>query len=58
MFSLEVVNYQVFHIHPNRWRAAILVYTQGIHIDIPSYQQSIGFTAVYPIKLLYVSNIL
>jgi preprotein translocase SecY subunit len=37
---------------------ALLVYTQGIHIDIPIVTTKYrGFTAVYPIKLLYVSNI-
>jgi preprotein translocase SecY subunit len=37
---------------------ALLVYTQGIHIDIPIIStKHRGFTAVYPIKLLYVSNI-
>ena len=37
---------------------ATLVYTQGIHIDIPIVSTKYrGFTAVYPIKLLYVSNI-
>jgi protein transport protein SEC61 subunit alpha len=37
---------------------ALLVYTQGIHIDIPIVSTKYrGFTAVYPIKLLYVSNI-
>lgn len=37
---------------------AALVYTQGIHIDIPIVSTKYrGFTAVYPIKLLYVSNI-
>ena len=36
----------------------ILVYTQGIHIDIPIVSTRYrGFTAVYPIKLLYTSNI-
>jgi protein transport protein SEC61 subunit alpha len=36
----------------------ILVYTQGIHIDIPIVSTKYrGFTAVYPIKLLYTSNI-
>jgi len=35
-----------------------LVYTQGIHIDIPIVSTKYrGFTAVYPIKLLYTSNI-
>src|SRR6187200_2921961 len=37
---------------------ALLVYTQGIHIDIPIVSTKYrGFTAVYPIKMLYVSNI-
>jgi preprotein translocase SecY subunit len=37
---------------------SLLVYTQGIHIDIPIVSTKYrGFTAVYPIKLLYVSNI-
>ncbi|MGD1835702.1 MAG: preprotein translocase subunit SecY [Nitrososphaeraceae archaeon] len=37
---------------------ATLVYTQGIHIDVPIVSTKFrGFTAVYPIKLLYVSNI-
>src|SRR5215203_3048218 len=37
---------------------ALLVYTQGIHIDIPIVSTKYrGFTAVYPIKLLYTSNI-
>jgi protein transport protein SEC61 subunit alpha len=36
----------------------IIVYVQGIHIDIPIVSTKYrGFTAVYPIKLLYVSNI-
>ena len=36
----------------------ILVYVQGIHIDIPIVSTKYrGFTAVYPIKLLYTSNI-
>ncbi|TLX91891.1 MAG: preprotein translocase subunit SecY [Thaumarchaeota archaeon] len=35
-----------------------LVYTQGIHVDIPIVSTKYrGFTAVYPIKLLYTSNI-
>jgi protein transport protein SEC61 subunit alpha len=35
-----------------------LVYVQGIHIDIPIVSTKYrGFTAVYPIKLLYTSNI-
>ena len=37
---------------------ALLVYTQGIHIDIPIVSTKYrGFTAVYPIKMLYTSNI-
>jgi protein transport protein SEC61 subunit alpha len=37
---------------------ALLVYTQGIHIDIPIVSTRYrGFTATYPIKLLYTSNI-
>lgn len=37
---------------------AALVYTQGIHIDIPIVSTKYrGFKAVYPIKLLYTSNI-
>jgi len=36
----------------------ILVYVQGIHVDIPIVSTRYrGFTAVYPIKLLYTSNI-
>src|SRR4029078_1031031 len=36
----------------------ILVYVQGIHIDIPIVSTKYrGFTAVCPIKLLYTSNI-
>lgn len=36
----------------------LLVYTQGIHVDIPIVSTRYrGFTAVYPIKLLYTSNI-
>jgi len=36
----------------------ILVYIQGIHVDIPIVSTKYrGFTAVYPIKLLYTSNI-
>ncbi|HEY9385423.1 MAG TPA: preprotein translocase subunit SecY [Nitrososphaeraceae archaeon] len=36
----------------------VIVYVQGIHIDIPIVSRKYrGFTAVYPIKLLYVSNI-
>jgi protein transport protein SEC61 subunit alpha len=36
----------------------LLVYIQGIHIDIPIVSTKYrGFTAVYPIKLLYTSNI-
>ena len=36
----------------------ILIYVQGIHIDIPIVSTKYrGFTAVYPIKLLYTSNI-
>ena len=36
----------------------ILVYVQGIHVDIPIVSTKYrGFTAVYPIKLLYTSNI-
>ena len=36
----------------------VLVYVQGIHIDIPIVSTKYrGFTAVYPIKLLYTSNI-
>ncbi|MEJ7640749.1 MAG: preprotein translocase subunit SecY [Candidatus Nitrosocosmicus sp.] len=36
----------------------LLVYTQGIHIDIPIVSTRYrGFTATYPIKLLYTSNI-
>ncbi len=36
----------------------ILVYVQGIHIDIHIVSTKYrGFTAVYPIKLLYTSNI-
>src|SRR5213592_3236239 len=35
-----------------------LLYVQGIHIDIPIVSTKYrGFTAVYPIKLLYTSNI-
>ena len=35
-----------------------LVYTQGIHVDIPIVSTKYrGFTAVYPLKLLYTSNI-
>ena len=35
-----------------------LVYIQGIHVDIPIVSTKYrGFTAVYPIKLLYTSNI-
>jgi preprotein translocase subunit SecY len=34
------------------------VYVQGIHVDIPIVSTKYrGFTAVYPIKLLYTSNI-
>ncbi|MGN6629352.1 MAG: preprotein translocase subunit SecY, partial [Candidatus Nitrosocosmicus sp.] len=37
---------------------ALLVYVQGIHIDIPIVSTRYrGFTATYPIKLLYTSNI-
>ena len=37
---------------------AVLVYVQGIHIDIPIVSTKYrGFKAVYPIKLLYTSNI-
>jgi protein transport protein SEC61 subunit alpha len=37
---------------------AALVYVQGIHIDIPIVSTKYrGFKAVYPIKLLYTSNI-
>ena len=37
---------------------ALLVYTQGIHIDIPIVSTRYrGFTATYPIKTLYTSNI-
>jgi preprotein translocase subunit SecY len=37
---------------------ALLVYVQGIHIDIPIVSTKYrGFKAVYPIKLLYTSNI-
>jgi protein transport protein SEC61 subunit alpha len=37
---------------------AALVYVQGIHIDIPIVSNKYrGFKAVYPIKLLYTSNI-
>ena len=36
----------------------ILVYVQGIHVDVPIVSTKYrGFTAVYPIKLLYTSNI-
>ncbi|MFY3740169.1 MAG: preprotein translocase SecY subunit [Candidatus Nitrosomirales archaeon] len=36
----------------------LLVYTQGIRIEIPIVSSRFrGFTAVYPIKLLYLSNI-
>lgn len=36
----------------------LLVYTQGIRIEIPIVSSKYrGFTAVYPIKLMYVSNI-
>jgi len=36
----------------------VLVYVQGIHIDVPIVSTKYrGFTAVYPIKLLYTSNI-
>ena len=36
----------------------LLVYTQGIRIEIPIVSTKFrGFTAVYPIKLLYLSNI-
>src|SRR5919106_4975700 len=36
----------------------VLVYVQGIHVDIPIVSTKYrGFTAVYPIKLLYTSNI-
>src|ERR671921_400506 len=36
----------------------VLVYIQGIHVDIPIVSTKYrGFTAVYPIKLLYTSNI-
>src|SRR5690606_33241985 len=36
----------------------LLVYVQGIHVDIPIVSTRYrGFTAVYPIKLLYTSNI-
>ena len=35
-----------------------LVYVQGVHVDIPIVSTKYrGFTAVYPIKLLYTSNI-
>src|SRR4026209_2070346 len=35
-----------------------LVYVQGIHVDIPIVSTKYrGFTAIYPIKLLYTSNI-
>ncbi len=37
---------------------ALLIYVQGIHVDIPIVSTKYrGFTAVYPIKLLYTSNI-
>src|ERR687891_828441 len=37
---------------------AMIVYVQGIHIDIPIVSTKYrGFKAVYPIKLLYTSNI-
>src|ERR671921_1847850 len=36
----------------------LLAYVQGIHVDIPIVSTKYrGFTAVYPIKLLYTSNI-
>lgn len=36
----------------------LLVYTQGIRVEIPIVSSRFrGFTAVYPIKLMYVSNI-
>ncbi len=36
----------------------LLVYVQGIHVDIPIVSTKYrGFTATYPIKLLYTSNI-
>jgi preprotein translocase SecY subunit len=36
----------------------LLVYVQGIHVDIPIVSTRYrGFTATYPIKLLYTSNI-
>lgn len=36
----------------------VLVYVQGIHIDVPIVSTKYrGFTAVYPIKLMYTSNI-
>jgi preprotein translocase SecY subunit len=36
----------------------VLVYVQGIHVDVPIVSTKYrGFTAVYPIKLLYTSNI-
>ncbi len=36
----------------------MLIYIQGIHVDIPIVSTKYrGFTAVYPIKLLYTSNI-
>src|ERR671917_444277 len=36
----------------------VLVYIQGIHVDIPIVSTRYrGFTATYPIKLLYTSNI-
>jgi protein transport protein SEC61 subunit alpha len=36
----------------------ILVYLEGVHVDIPIVSTKYrGFTAVYPIKLLYTSNI-
>src|SRR5437879_10372390 len=36
----------------------ILVYTQGIKVEIPIVSTKYrGFSAVYPIKLMYVSNI-
>jgi preprotein translocase SecY subunit len=36
----------------------LLVYTQGIRVEIPIVSSRYrGFTAVYPIKLMYVSNI-
>ena len=59
MHYLEVVSSpSIFGLIVTSLVLLALVYIQGIHVDIPIVSTKYrGFTAVYPIKLLYTSNI-